>query len=126
MSFKYKTVGKKNPRELQAAPKYYANPVYGNTITLRGIANEISEICAVNTPDTMAVLEAFIRVIPKQMAQGNIVKLGDLGTFRANLVSEPTTEEIKFDATHIKDVKVLFRPGKEFVNNLRGITFEKD
>lgn len=125
MSFKYKIVARKNPADAQAAPKYYANPVYGNTVSLRRIANEISEICAVNTPDTMAVLEAFLRVIPRQLSDGNIVKLGDLGTFRASLVSDPVVEESKFDASHIKDMKVLFRPGKEFSNNLRNTTFEK-
>jgi predicted histone-like DNA-binding protein len=125
MAFKFKVTGKKDPRNPQAAAKFYAIPVYNETKDLRQIANQIAEICAVNTPDTLAVMEALLRVLTQNLMEGHNVKLGDFGGFRLSLKCDPAATADKFTADHIKDVKVLFRPGRVFKESMHGFRFEK-
>jgi len=38
-------------------------------------------MCTVSSADTLAVLESMLTVIPEELAEGNIVELGDFGSF---------------------------------------------
>ncbi len=76
--------------------------------------------------DTMAVLEAFLQIIPSELLRGNLVKLGDFGTFRTTLSGVGVATESEFNAaTHIKNLNVRFRPAKEFKNLLLGVQYSK-
>ena len=58
----------------------------------------------------------MIRCLREQLLAGNIVSLGELGSFRVELGCEgaETTEE--FGASNIKAVNVCWNPGKDFRN----------
>jgi nucleoid DNA-binding protein len=64
-------------------------------------------------------------VVPKCLADGQIVRLGDFGSFYIRIKSEGATTEDGFNVSMIKDTKLHFRPGKEIENVLNNITFEK-
>ena len=66
------------------------------------------------------VITDMIRCLREQLLAGNIVSLGDLGSFRVELGCEgaDTTEE--FGAGNIKAVNVCWNPGKDF-RNLRDV-----
>jgi hypothetical protein len=46
--------------------------------------------------DTTAVLEAFINVVPDRLADGHIVELGSLGSFRVSVSSKGAREPWDF------------------------------
>ena len=62
------------------------------------------------------VLTDMIRCLREQLLAGNVVSLGELGSFRVELSCEgaETTEE--FGAANIKAVNVCWAPGKDFKN----------
>ena len=62
------------------------------------------------------VITDMIRCLREQLLAGNIVSLGELGSFRVELGCEgaDTTEE--FGAGNIKAVNVCWNPGKDFRN----------
>jgi len=43
----------------------------------------INSVSTVSIPDTAAVLEAFLHVMPEKLSEGRIVELGDFGTLRS-------------------------------------------
>ena len=79
----------------------------------------------VSSVDTAAVLEAFLNVVPDQLADGRIVELGDFGSFRLSVSSEGTEKPEDFTARHITDVRVIFTPGKRFKGVLNNSEFQK-
>jgi predicted histone-like DNA-binding protein len=125
MPFKFKSVPKKNPRNPAAPAKYYASPSYSGEVTIRQLAAQIADISTVSSVDVLAVLEAFLQQIPKELIQGRIVRLRDFGTFRITLNSEGAETESGLSGTHIKKLKLNFRPSKEFSDITGTVKFEK-
>ena len=126
MPVKFSATPKKDPRNLEAEPKYYAivkSDGRADTIT---IAKSINSMSTVSIPDTAAVLEAFLHVVPEKLADGRIVELGDFGTFRISVSSEGAALAEEVTARNITDTKVIFTPGKRFKQMLDTIEFQKE
>jgi predicted histone-like DNA-binding protein len=126
MSVKYNVISRGNPANPEAPAKYYPSVQSSGRITLRELSKQIAEISTVSTVDTMAVLEGLLTIIPRQISNGNIVELGDFGSFRLRVQSEgsDTPEEVK--ASNVKRVMPRFTPGKEFKQVLNNTEFVKD
>ncbi len=75
--------------------------------------------------DTTAVLEALLTIIPREIANGNIVELGDFGSFRLRVQSTGAETAEAVSAKSITNVKPLFAPGKEFKKALSNADFVK-
>ncbi len=125
MSVNFKAVAKKNPQKQEEAPKYFMQIVTSGNLTIRQLAKEISEMSTVSTADTMAVLEGMLEVIPKQLANGNIVRLGDFGSFSLQAKSEGAASVHELTKAQIKKTTVKFRAGKEFMQVIDNIDFVK-
>jgi predicted histone-like DNA-binding protein len=121
MSIKYKTVTRINPNKPGDPARYFASPVYKDKLTLRRIAKEIAERTSLSSTDTMAVLEAMTQVVPDFLADGNIIYLGDFGTFRITLHSEGTDKPEDFTASNVNNFRLNFRPGREFSDKLKNL-----
>ena len=126
MTLHYRLIQKTNPRDLAAPKKYYANAVTRSDVTLRELAKEIAEISTVSTVDTMAVIESLLQIIPRHVAQGDIVRLGDFGSFSVRISSNGSATEEDFTSALIKGLNLHFRPGKEIKNQLGAVTFVKE
>ncbi len=79
----------------------------------------------VSSVDTTAVLEAFMNVVPDQLADGKIVELGDFGTFRVSVSSEGAELPESVTSRSITNVRILFQPGKRFKKLIDSTVFEK-
>ena len=121
----YSVVARKNPSNAEAPAKYYAQAKSSGSVSMRQIAKQIAEISTVSTVDTMAVLEAFLQVIPNHIANGNIIRLGEFGSFSLTLKSEGSDTAESVTAANVKGTTLHFRPGKEFQAVLNNITFKK-
>jgi hypothetical protein len=75
--------------------------------------------------DILSVLEGFLQIIPATLIDGYTVDLGDFGYMWLTAKSDPTDTEEDFNATQIEGVKVIFRPGKLFRNELQDAEFKK-
>ncbi len=114
-----------NPRSPEEIRKYYAFPKASGVVDVRALAKRISRESTISTMDTAAVLEGLLQVIPDLLLEGNIVKLGDFGTFRLSLSSEGVENPDEFNASLIKKTNLLFRPGSEFKNQLKNVKYTK-
>jgi predicted histone-like DNA-binding protein len=126
MPVKFTVSPKKDPRDQQAAPKYYAIVKSNGRSDTNAVAKSINRMSTVSSVDTAAVLEAFLTVVPEELANGNIVELGDFGTFRVSVSSEGTAQAEDLTARNITDVRVLFTPGKRFKQVLDMAEFQKE
>ncbi len=125
MTVKFSVVPKKDPRDLEAPPKYYPAVVSKGRSDLRAIAERITQMSTVTSVDTLAVLEAFLLVIPMELAEGNIVELGELGSFRLTVLASGEDRPEAVSKRNIKEVKVRFKPGKLFKRELKKLEFRK-
>jgi predicted histone-like DNA-binding protein len=121
MAINFQAAKKINPLKPQDPPKYYANAVYKDKMTLRKIATEIGARTTISIPDTMAVLEALTQVLPFFLIDGNIIYLGDFGTYRITIQSDGTATPEELTSSNITGFKLNFRAGKELSNQLKAI-----
>ena len=122
---KFKIMERVNPQAPLDPRKYYAFIKNQGVVNLRQLAKRISRESTVSMMDTMAVLEGLLQDIPDLLADGNIVKLGELGTFRTTISSEGVDVAEDFNITNIKRLNLKFRPGREFRNQLNNVKFSK-
>lgn len=125
MTIKIVALPKKNPRKPEEPARYYAAVQSSGHADLRKLARRISESSTVSSADTLAVLEALLMVVPQELLEGNIVKLGDLGTFRLTVTSTPVETADKITSHNIKSLNVRFTPGKLFKQNMVSAEYEK-
>lgn len=121
----YKLNQRVNPRSPEEPRKYYAFPKASGTIELRELAQRISRESTVSMMDTVAVLEGLLQVIPDMLLDGNIVKLGDFGTFRLGISSEGVENPDEFNASKIRKTNLIFRAGKVFQDRLKSVKFTR-
>jgi len=126
MPVKYNVVERKNPLDKNSTPKFYAIAKADGEINLRAIAKEIAGgSTTVSDTDVFAVLNDLIKSIARHLNDGEIVKLGDFGTFRLTLSSEGVETAEKVNTSVIKSSKINFRPGQDLQDMLRNIKYEK-
>jgi len=114
-----------NPFTPDFPQKYYPSYTSSGKVKIRQLAGQIDSISTVNSIDTLAVLEAFLKVVPKEMADGNIVDLGEFGSFRLKIKSEGAETPAAVSAHNIKNVLAQFTPGKAFKQVIASTKFKK-
>lgn len=125
MSIKFNVVERANPRDLAAPKKFYPSIQSSGRMTLRQLSQRISQMCTVSSPDTMAVLESLLTIIPQELADGNIVELGDFGNFWLRSSAAGAEEMDKVSAGQVTSLMPRFNPGKEFKKALTAVDFVK-
>jgi len=115
-----------NPRNKEEDPLYYGHVQASGDITLREMASRIQSTCTVHKSDVFAVLVALEDVITDALKGGEIVRLGDLGTFQIGISSKGAITEKDFsEDVHIKKARINFRPGSALTGILTNLTFAK-
>ncbi|TCI90300.1 HU family DNA-binding protein [Tenacibaculum sp. M341] len=125
MSITFKSISKKNPRDLTAPKKFYASSISNGTTELETLADLISSQCTVTSTDCVAVLNALEENVIRELKQGRIVKLGKLGDFQVSLSSEGFDTEEEETAKAIKKARIIFRPSVGMRNLLSTLTYRK-
>ncbi len=126
MPVKFTVNPKKDPRDQNAQPKFYAIAKSSGRADTIVIAKSINSMSTVSSVDTAAVLEAFLTVVPEKLAEGNIVELGDFGSFRVSVSSDGAALAEDVTARSITDTRVIFTPGKRFKQVLDTVEFQKE
>jgi predicted histone-like DNA-binding protein len=126
MTVKFNIVERGNPTNREAPKKFYASIHSSGRVTTRELAERAAQMSTLTTVDMMAAIESFLAIVPGELAKGNIVELGDFGTFWLRATSEgmETAEEVRAD--QISGVMPRFNPGKEFKRVLDIIRFNKN
>ena len=88
-----------NPRDKEAPPKYYGHVQARGDISLREMSERIQQTCTVHKSDVFAVLVALEDVITEALKNGEIVRLGELGTFQIGISSKGAATEEDYSDT---------------------------
>lgn len=121
----YSVNPRRNPRDKEAAPKYYATAQKVSTITLDELGDNISHATTATRADVLAVLTAVIDEMMKELQKGNSIILGDVGTFRMTINSKGAETAEDFDVSLIKKASVRYYPSKRVKNIYDSLTFHK-
>lgn len=97
----------------------YARTVYPASISFDFFTRVIAQISAVSAGDVKSVLDTLTSLIAEQLAMGHIVDLGDLGRMRPSVHSRSALKEEEFTSAHIRNLSVVFVPGKAIKRSLR-------
>ena len=114
-----------NPRDKEAAPKYYGHVQASGDIDIREMSERIQQTCTVHKSDVFAVLVALEDVITEALKGGEIVRLGDLGTLQIGISSKGAITEEDFSDALIHKARINFRPGSALMGALTNLTFAK-
>jgi predicted histone-like DNA-binding protein len=125
MPIKFKALPKRNPRDLEAAPMFYATSIISRKVDLDELSKAIARSSTVARADVYAVLLALIEEISDNLSNGNQVILGKLGSLAVNLRSDGAETAEVCNSSGIKGAKVIYRPGTEIKELLKILKYEK-
>ena len=105
--------------------KYYASAKMVGETDFDELTRMVEKISTVHGADIRAVLYALVDIAADELANGRIVRLGDLGSLRLCLKSGgfDTPDEVK--ATAIRGNKIVFSPGKKLTQMQQSVTYER-
>ncbi|WP_300725366.1 HU family DNA-binding protein [uncultured Bacteroides sp.] len=121
----YSVVGRRNPRNQDAPVKFYAQAQARGEMGIRTMAERIQNACTVTRADIMAVLIALSEVVSEGLQNGEIVRLGDLGSLQVSLSSKGAETQDDFTASMISKTRVNFRPGEDLAKALGIMSFQR-
>ena len=126
MNIKYKVIGRGQPGVVGGGDKkYYASAKMSGKIDIDALTRDIEKISTVSGADIRAVLYALVDVAVNELADSNIVRLGDLGSFRVSIRSKGYTASHYVNESAIIGTKVIFSPGKKLKEMLKTLTYKK-
>lgn len=127
MSLKYKIIEKGQPGVAGGGEKkFYASPVLNGDLTLSGLTKSIEKISTVSGADIRAVLYAMVDVMTDSLANGQIVRLGELGSLRVSISSDGKATADEVNASAIRNSRVIFAPGQNIKEMLKTLTYVKE
>lgn len=127
MPAKYKLVLRKDMRKDAAADAklYYANAKAAGTVDTYELCDLIAESSTASPGDVKIVLDELIRVMRRCLGKGEVIQVGELGSFQLQFGSSGTLTEKEFNQSLIKSKRILFRPGKLLRDAMNNYSFEK-
>ncbi|MCB9418682.1 MAG: hypothetical protein H6667_02680 [Ardenticatenaceae bacterium] len=88
MPAKYKVIEKVNPREVEGPRKFYPSLQSDGRSNQRKLALEAAGRSTLSDADMDAAMTNLLALIPKHLAEGRVVDLGEFGTFRLTISTE--------------------------------------
>ena len=125
MPVKYNVVERGNPSNREAPSKYYPSIQSSGRITTREMAEMAADRSTLTTADMMAAIETFMAIVPQQLAKGNIVELGEFGSFWLRSTADGANSPSDASPAQITSVLPRFIPGKMFKKVLKTLDFAR-
>lgn len=126
MSIKYKVIARGQPGVKGGGiKKYYASANITDVQTLADLTSTIEKMSTVSGADIHAVLYSLVQVMQTALADGQIVRLGELGSLRISISSKGMNTPKEVNAASIKSARVIFTPSKRLRDLIPQLTYEK-
>lgn len=123
-SIHYSVSQRIDPREPEVAGKFYAQAQAKGTANLEELAEKISYSTTMTRGDVKGVLAALEDEISERLLNGEIIQLGDVGTFRVTLQSKGAVSAEDFYASNITRANVAFRASNRLKAQLASANFQ--
>ena len=126
MAFKYKATQKAEPGvKGGGTKKWYAISAPREEFDIDKLTRQIERMSTVSGADIRAVVYALIDVAADALADGNIVRLGELGSLRVSLESKGVAKEDEVNAGIIDGAHINFSPGEKLKKMTESLDFQK-
>jgi predicted histone-like DNA-binding protein len=126
MSIKYKVIERGQPGIVGGGDKkYYASANMTGEADIDELTRYIEKISTVSGADIRAVLYALVDVAADELADGNIVRLGDLGSLRLSIRSNGYDSPSDVNESAIKGTRVVFSPGKKLKEMQKTLAYKQ-
>ena len=126
MAVKLTTVNKFNVREEgKGAKRYCAAVKSAGTDTLKEITVSIEKASTVSGGDIRAVLYELVETMKHSLAEGRIIRLEDLGSFRISVKSDIAEDPTDIGPGSVRQAKIVFTPDAGLNRWLKQLKFEK-
>jgi predicted histone-like DNA-binding protein len=125
MSIKFNVIEKHNPAKPDDRKKFYASTISKGEATIEDLTKSIEKISTVSGADIRGVLYALVDVLTTDLANGQIVRIGDLGSLRVSISSEGKEKAEQVNAASVIDSRILFTPGPKLKDMLLLLKYEK-
>jgi len=127
MPIKFKVIEKGQPGVAGGGTKkFYASTSSNGELTLEKLTKRIEKNSTVGGADIRAVLYAMVEMMQESLEDGQIVRLGDLGSLRVNISSKGEIEAKDVSAQSIKGAKAVFTPSQKMKDMLKNLKYEKE
>jgi predicted histone-like DNA-binding protein len=129
MAVNYVLVGRLNPQKPKEPKKFYAQVKSSGEVTMQMLGKIVADrSTTVSDTDVLAVLNDLSHIMAERLAEGDIIRFGDFGSFELTISSTGADTEKEFTASRIHSPKVNFHPGaniKEMFSTLKYVKTEK-
>lgn len=119
----FNVVKRRDPRDLSAPPKFHASIKRNQNVGLDHMVDELKKISPINKGDAISALINLIDLLPKELAKGNTVTLGNLGTFWLSVSSQGFDNEKDVSPKVIEKIKVHFKESKQLKQLMSKLTY---
>ena len=107
------TIQRPNPKNKDAAKKFYAQVISSGTVDLERLAYLVANQSSVNEGDCYAVILSLVHNIIDELKQGKIVRIDRLGSFQIAVNATGVDSAKNVNPSVIKSVRINFRPDKK-------------
>ena len=126
MPVKFKVIEKGQPGVVGGGiKKFYASAAATGELTLDKLTKRIEQNSTVSGADIRAVLYSMVEMMQESLEDGQIVRLGDLGSLRINVKSNGEVKPEYVTANSIKGAKTVFSPSDRLKDMLKTLKYEK-
>ena len=126
MSVKYRLIKQATPGIKGGGQyKYYARACDRRKITIREVAEILSQRSTFTKGDIMGTLYGLVDLVPDLLLNNHTVELGELGTFSLNLKSKPSETPRTDGFRLIKSADISFRPSTQLKQAVQTPEYEK-
>ena len=124
MSIPYRVLKSRAPLG-QKKETYYAKAIKKEEIDKHQLLNLLAKRSRMHEADCIKLLINLAEIIHEQLADGNSVRLYDIGIFKTTLKSGTVERAEDFKDSHIEKVNVNFLPDKRLSKSLNTGQFIK-
>lgn len=116
----------KNPQLTEAEKvSYSVRLVPSGKLTTRELAERIAGMCTISVPDLVGTLTALSQIFTKELANGRIIQLDGIGSFRIGIHAPSAEEPTAIRANDIEVRKIIFTPERKMISSLKRTKFER-
>lgn len=105
--------------------KYYAKAIATGRLDMPEIISRIERRSTLNGADIRGVIYALSDIIKEGLAEGSIVEIGEIGTFRVSLKSTGRDHRQEVGTKSIEKVRVIYKPDAALNNHFKRLVFRK-
>ena len=118
---KYHLQKKRNRLNQDKDGLWYATPAPRHKLDTADLCRYASKNTTLNAIEVRAVLDLINEFVPRYLAEGYVIRLGELGSLSLTYGSEGVAQPEDFHPRLMRPARVVFRPSKKLTQEVRSL-----